>query len=265
VTPRGVAGRGVVDRPRRRWCGHGPNVGPPRVRLDSAAGAGGWPTVGGRISLDVLAVCLGAGMRCRRRGRDARPAAEARRGVTAAADLLALGSDPGVLGRFPRSWRRIRYTQIDSLLRLARRSASSGAALADGSPSSPTIRHDAAQAATAAAERAGADRRALGLCFCRPLCAWALFRCGRAAAMSCSRVCYKRARAQREDVLVINMFRVLVARVTLLATDESGMSTVEYAIGTVAAAASVRSLPRRHRHSIVGADELNRSPLNTKV
>ena len=29
----------------------------------------------------------------------------------------------------------------------------------------------------------------------------------------------------------------LVARVTLLATDESGMSTVEYAIGTVAAAA----------------------------
>ena len=36
---------------------------------------------------------------------------------------------------------------------------------------------------------------------------------------------------------MINMFRGLVARVTLLATDESGMSTVEYAIGTVAAAA----------------------------
>ena len=33
------------------------------------------------------------------------------------------------------------------------------------------------------------------------------------------------------------MFRVLAARVTLLATNESGMSTVEYAIGTVAAAA----------------------------
>jgi hypothetical protein len=40
-----------------------------------------------------------------------------------------------------------------------------------------------------------------------------------------------------EDVLVINMFRDLVVRVTVLATDESGMSTVEYAIGTVAAAA----------------------------
>ena len=37
--------------------------------------------------------------------------------------------------------------------------------------------------------------------------------------------------------MVINMFRVLVTRMALLATDESGMSTVEYAIGTVAAAA----------------------------
>ena len=42
---------------------------------------------------------------------------------------------------------------------------------------------------------------------------------------------------KREDALVINMVRVLVARVALLATDESGMSTVEYAIGTIAAAA----------------------------
>jgi O-acetylhomoserine/O-acetylserine sulfhydrylase-like pyridoxal-dependent enzyme len=36
---------------------------------------------------------------------------------------------------------------------------------------------------------------------------------------------------------VINMFRVLLARIAVLATDESGMSTVEYAIGTIAAAA----------------------------
>jgi len=33
------------------------------------------------------------------------------------------------------------------------------------------------------------------------------------------------------------MFRVFVVRIALLATDESGMSTVEYAIGTIAAAA----------------------------
>ena len=38
-------------------------------------------------------------------------------------------------------------------------------------------------------------------------------------------------------MLVINMFRALLARMTVLATDESGMSTVEYAIGTIAAAA----------------------------
>lgn len=37
--------------------------------------------------------------------------------------------------------------------------------------------------------------------------------------------------------MVVNVFRVLVARLAVLATDESGMSTVEYAIGTIAAAA----------------------------
>jgi O-acetylhomoserine/O-acetylserine sulfhydrylase-like pyridoxal-dependent enzyme len=34
-----------------------------------------------------------------------------------------------------------------------------------------------------------------------------------------------------------NVFRQLKARLTMLAVDESGMSTVEYAIGTIAAAA----------------------------
>jgi hypothetical protein len=36
---------------------------------------------------------------------------------------------------------------------------------------------------------------------------------------------------------LLNTFRVAMARVAVLATDESGMSTVEYAIGTIAAAA----------------------------
>ena len=35
----------------------------------------------------------------------------------------------------------------------------------------------------------------------------------------------------------VNIVRALEARLTLLAADESGMSTVEYAIGTIAAAA----------------------------
>ncbi|RFZ55440.1 DUF4244 domain-containing protein [Mycobacterium marinum] len=34
-----------------------------------------------------------------------------------------------------------------------------------------------------------------------------------------------------------NIFRVMLARLTLLATDDSGMSTVECALGTIAAAA----------------------------
>ncbi|MCV7400321.1 DUF4244 domain-containing protein [Mycobacterium fragae] len=36
---------------------------------------------------------------------------------------------------------------------------------------------------------------------------------------------------------IANTFRVLKPRLALLAVDESGMSTVEYAIGTIAAAA----------------------------
>jgi O-acetylhomoserine/O-acetylserine sulfhydrylase-like pyridoxal-dependent enzyme len=36
---------------------------------------------------------------------------------------------------------------------------------------------------------------------------------------------------------LVNVSRVLRARVALLAVDEAGMSTVEYAIGTIAAAA----------------------------
>lgn len=36
---------------------------------------------------------------------------------------------------------------------------------------------------------------------------------------------------------VRNMFRIVQLRMLLLATEESGMSTVEYAIGTIAAAA----------------------------
>jgi hypothetical protein len=39
------------------------------------------------------------------------------------------------------------------------------------------------------------------------------------------------------DMVKGNVFRRLRARLVLLAVDESGMSTVEYAIGTIAAAA----------------------------
>lgn len=39
-----------------------------------------------------------------------------------------------------------------------------------------------------------------------------------------------------------NKFRVIATRLTMLASDESGMSTVEYAIGTI-----VICLPGAHR------------------
>ncbi len=36
---------------------------------------------------------------------------------------------------------------------------------------------------------------------------------------------------------MVNIFRAFATRMAVLASDESGMSTVEYAIGTIAAAA----------------------------
>jgi hypothetical protein len=48
-----------------------------------------------------------------------------------------------------------------------------------------------------------------------------------------------------------NMFRTLRARATLLAMDEAGMSTVEYAIGTIAAAAFAAIL-----YSVVTGDSI---------
>ena len=48
-----------------------------------------------------------------------------------------------------------------------------------------------------------------------------------------------------------NMFRALRARATLLAIDEAGMSTVEYAIGTIAAAAFAAIL-----YSVVTGDSI---------
>ena len=85
-----------------------------------------------------------------------------------AADLLALGADPAVAWSIPPDLPVSSVdAQIDALLRLARRSASSGAALAGGvAELADQSRHDAAQAAAAAAERAGVlIAGPLGLCF----------------------------------------------------------------------------------------------------
>jgi pilus assembly protein TadC len=121
-------------------------------------------------SLDVLAVCLASGMAV-----STAAAATARSAppllaqvLRRAADLLALGADPAVAWSAPPGLPAGSLdTQIDALLRLARRSAASGAALAAAvADLAAQCRHDAAHTANAAAERAGVlIAGPLGLCF----------------------------------------------------------------------------------------------------
>lgn len=116
-------------------------------------------------ALDVLAVCLSAGMTV--------PAAASATAEFAppglgamlrrAADLLAVGADPD------KAW-RVDADADDgcaALARLARRSAASGSALAGGAAElAEQARQDATHKATAAAERAGVlIAGPLGLCF----------------------------------------------------------------------------------------------------
>ncbi|WP_343599621.1 type II secretion system F family protein [Mycobacterium sp.] len=120
-------------------------------------------------SLDVLAVCVAAGM--------AVSTAAAATAVSAppllarilcrAADLLALGADPATAWSAPPDLPVDLDAHTEALLRLARRSADSGAALADGvAELAAQCRDDAAHGATAAAERAAVlIAGPLGLCF----------------------------------------------------------------------------------------------------
>jgi pilus assembly protein TadC len=121
-------------------------------------------------SLDVLAVCLAAGMAVSNAAAATAPAAPPglARVLQRAADLLALGADPAEAWSAPPDLPAGSVgPQIETLLRLARRSACSGVALADGvTDLAAQCRHDATQAATAAAERAAVlIAGPLGLCF----------------------------------------------------------------------------------------------------
>src|SRR5271167_3111032 len=102
-------------------------------------------------SLDVLAVCLATGMAVSTAAAATAASAPPKlaRVLRRAADLLALGADPAVAWSaspdLPAGWVD---AQTDALLRLARRSASSGAALADGvAELADQSRADAAHAA----------------------------------------------------------------------------------------------------------------------
>lgn len=152
------------------WLGAGPSVvraragRPPRAHRPHQGLLLGRTDVADPLavaaSLDVLAVCLAAGM--------AVSTAAAATAAVAPADLLALGADPNIAwSRPPDLPPGTHDAQTDAVLRLARRSAASGAALADGIVElAVQVRHDAAQAAAAAAERAGVlIAGPLGLCF----------------------------------------------------------------------------------------------------
>jgi pilus assembly protein TadC len=132
--------------------------------------AGGADPLAVASSLDVLAVCLASGMAVSQAAAATAPSAPPKLApvLRRAADLLALGADPAVAWSTPPDLPADAVDpQTDALLRLARRSASSGSALAGGvAELADQCRHDAAHAATAAAERAGVlIAGPLGLCF----------------------------------------------------------------------------------------------------
>jgi pilus assembly protein TadC len=117
-------------------------------------------------SFDVLAACLRSGMAVSTAAAATAPSAPAALAqlLVRASDLLALGADPAT------AWSNSAGPlgpHAEALLRLARRSASSGAALAQGvAELAEQSRHEAADEADAAAERASVlIAGPLGLCY----------------------------------------------------------------------------------------------------
>lgn len=120
-------------------------------------------------ALDVFSVCLSAGMAVSSAAAVTAPSAPPglREVLQRASDLLALGADADTAWSSGASEPAVSEPACESLMRLARRSAASGAALADGVAAlAEQSRQDAAHRATAAAERAGVlIAGPLGLCF----------------------------------------------------------------------------------------------------
>jgi pilus assembly protein TadC len=117
-------------------------------------------------SFDVFAACLRSGMAVSTAAAATASSAPPQLAqlLNRAADLLMLGADPAT------AWSNSALpldTHAESLLRLARRSATSGAALADGiAELAEQSRREAADAAAAAAERASVlIAGPLGLCY----------------------------------------------------------------------------------------------------
>ncbi|WKG03031.1 type II secretion system F family protein [Mycolicibacterium sp. HK-90] len=119
-------------------------------------------------TFDLFAACLAAGMAVSTAAAAATTSAPPALALPLrrASELLALGADPS------RAWAPAdaagaRDANAEALLRLARRSAASGSALADGvAELAAQARHDAATSADAVAERASVlVAGPLGLCY----------------------------------------------------------------------------------------------------
>lgn len=141
-------------------------VAPATVAVGSATRAQAGDPLAAASTFDLLAACLSAGMAVSSAAAAAAASAPMplARLLTRAADLLALGADPAI------AWSNDSLphdNNAEALLRLARRSAASGTALAHGVAELATqSRHEAAAAADAAAERASVlVAGPLGLCY----------------------------------------------------------------------------------------------------
>jgi pilus assembly protein TadC len=136
-----------------------------RPRRQSAPPAASDP-LAAASSFDVLAACLRSGMAVSTAASATAPSAPAAlaRLLSRAADLLALGAEPAAAWTSPAG---PVGKHAEALLRLARRSASSGTALARGvAELADQSRHEAADTASAAAERASVlIAGPLGLCY----------------------------------------------------------------------------------------------------
>jgi pilus assembly protein TadC len=150
---------GVDDRPRMRAEGtrRRPNSLPTVIEDDPLAVAS---------TLDVFAACLRCGMAVSTAASATAPSATAplARVLSRAADMLAMGADPAD------AWTDSAApadSGADALTRLARRSATSGSALAQGvTELADQSRHEAADAAKSIAERASVlIAGPLGVCY----------------------------------------------------------------------------------------------------
>ena len=157
-----IGGRPAMSRVRG-WARPARNesataLRPNRTRRDPLAVAS---------ALDIFAICLASGMEVSAAARATAPSAPPSLAgmLRRTADLLALGADPAIAWSLPAD--AVPDDQCRALFRLARRSAASGTALADGLVElAVEARHRAAHDAAAAGERAGVlIAGPLGVCF----------------------------------------------------------------------------------------------------